>query len=166
MKCKFEQQLTDADHKSLFGWSERVFPAEGAKYSWVEPTNRIVTRDSGIAIAHLGFSRFNLEINSKSVSTIGVGGVVVRPEYQGKKIPYTMFSKLHSSDFLSPQSRFSSLFCPLRLAPYYAKHGYDIFNGRVRFLQNNGHVEAKEFVFMLRGIRELSGDIIIHSKPW
>lgn len=166
MKFLFEEEITEEDRVSLFGWSDRVFPAEGDKYLWAVPTNRIVARELGIAVAHLGFASFQLETKNENIKIIGVGGVVVRPEFQGQNIPKTMFSMLHNSNILDSKNSASSLFCPQRLTSYYAKYGYKVFKGSVKFLQKNEYVEAKEFIFMLRGAGELTGAINIPSEPW
>ena len=166
MKILFEEELTDKDRESLFGWSERVFPIEGYQYIWAKPTHRIVAREKGIAVAHLGFASFTLETRTKNIKVIGVGSVVVRPEYQGKKIPNTLFSMLHNSDVLESKKTASSLFCPERLTSYYAKHGYSVFAGRVRFLQKGKYVETNEYSLMLRGASNFTGIISIPSEPW
>ena len=166
MKFLFEEALSDKDQVSLFGWSESVFPVEGYKYIWANPTHRIVAREQGVAVAHLGFASFTLKKRAKTIKVIGVGSVVVRPEYQGKNIPSTLFSMLHNSDVLESKKTVSSLFCPQRLTSYYAKHGYSIFAGRVTFLQKEEYVETNEYCFMLRGASDFTGIISIPSEPW
>lgn len=96
---------------------------------------------------------------------VGVGGVVVRPEYQGQGIPALLFRELHDQGIRKTGGESFALFCPDRLVMYYERHGYRLHNGDVQFLQW-GEKVVSSFKFMHRGAIEPSGPVELTTAPW
>lgn len=165
LDLELKTALTAAEREQLFEWADRVFPAEGSKYSWSQPTHHVVAYESGNPVAHLGFGRYEIIDGGHPVAVIGVGGVVVRPECQGKRIPQRLFDFLHRASDLDARDTPCTLFCPARLEPYYAKHGYRIYTGEV-YIPGDGGSNLFEFRFMYCGDVEFSPTITLLTDPW
>lgn len=168
MLIKLTKTLTERDSDLLFRWRERVFPEEGRKINWSEPEWHLVAynreRDP---IAHLSYSGFTIGLDKgRQQAVVGVGGVVVRPEQQGKNIPLKLFDHLHSSPHALEISNTFTLFCPLRLGSYYQRHGYQPFTGEFTFVQGAVATTTEEFMFMYRGADLSTRVIELNNEPW
>ena len=141
------------------------FPIEGKEYQWAKPKRHIVARKNGLAVGHIGFGRFQL-CGSKDIDVIGVGGVVVRPEFQGQKVPKKMFNALQATTELDADKILKTLFCPHRLIPYYKGHNFEVYPGSVQFFQSGVYTKSEKFTLMFRGELSCSGGIKIPSCPW
>ena len=95
MKITIEQELNSIDETLLFRWADVVFPIEGRGLEWEKPEFHIVAWENERPIGHIGFGKYVIEADMQ-ISVIGVGGVVVRPEWQGKGVPLEMFTVLHN----------------------------------------------------------------------
>jgi len=157
--------LSHQDRESLFGWDEQVFPVEGRNWSWAQPSHHIVYRKEGAATGHIGFLKSTVETDELLLHVIGVGGVVVRPESQGKGIPGKMFAFLHEIAPGETGTNLFTLFCPHRLLSYYAMHGYKEYQWPVRVTQGN-ELKEIDFGFMTFGKPEIKGPITTTSEPW
>ena len=173
MYIELTETLSEQDNNNLFHWHEQVFPIEGKGISWSKSTHSIVCRDeNGSAIGHIGYRNDLIVSAGQEIPVIGVGSVVVRPEYQGQGIPFNMFDVLHKQCFSSDQAMSAhsdspvfSLFCPERLESYYAQHGYKTFTGNVNVMQK-GTLVTIDFSFMLRGLCQLGESIDLVGEPW
>lgn len=153
--------LSYAQQQSLFHWSERVFPEEGRGKEWAQSRWHLVASEGDKAIGHIGFNRFEIVVDGQPLSTIGVGGVVARPEYQGQGIVAGLFERLHEDS----EGELISLFCPAYLVPYYRRYGYREQTGEVWFDQRGEPVRSR-FAFMSRGELNPAADVRILSAPW
>ena len=158
--------LSEADTESLFGWDENIFPAEGRKFSWEHPSHHIIARVDGNAVAHIGIGHFVVRSKDASIDVIGVGGVVVRREFQGQGLPRILFAELATTDTLRADQKPATLFCPERLVTYYEQHGFRRYEDAVAVLQHGRYVDAAPFAFMLRGSAPLTGALQVPSAPW
>ena len=165
MDLELKTALTPAEREQLFEWADRVFPEEGSEYRWSQPSHHIVAYAAGQAVAHLGFGRFEVRNGETPTMLIGVGGVVVRPEWQGLRIPQRLFDYLHDSPVLDVRSTPCTLFCPQRLETYYSKHGYRKYDGTVLIPGDDGH-RPFEFSFMVRGDVAFSTPVTLTTHPW
>jgi predicted N-acetyltransferase YhbS len=166
MEIFIQTEISVEESEQLFGWDERVFPIEGRAYSWAKSKCHIIAKDKGVAIGHIGFGQFQINAGETEKNVIGVGGVVVRPEYQGKKIPEKMFETLNNTDSLNSRNMIKALFCPRGLIPYYERHGYKEYCHPVSFLQGDNYTATNKFCFMIRGDIGLSCAVSIPSNPW
>ncbi len=159
-------QLDQQAREQLFHWRDRVFPEEGKAFKWAESTRHIVALDGGNAVGHLGFGIFTVEDVERKMmhQVVGVGGVVVRPEYQGQNIPQKMFNFLHQLEELSKE--IFTLFCPERLIRYYEKHAYSAYLGELTVLQEDKFLTIAPMRFMYRGQVQFSDRLRVHSNPW
>lgn len=166
LKLRLESKVNDAEWQYLTAWRECVFPAEGRSYRWAPQVWHLLAFAQGdMPIGHIGFSRFEVEIQEQHFVVIGIGAVVVRPEYQGRGVPAQMFAEVHQQAPTLVGTDVFTLFCPARLVHYYQKHGYQLHQGDVVFLQN-GEPTSSVFQFMQCGPLPIAGDLFIPSHPW
>lgn len=161
MRIEMLETLSDDQQNSLFRWRERVFPEEGRNKEWEQARWHLVASEGAKAVGHIGFNRFELVVDCLPVATLGVGGVVARPEYQGQGIIAGLFERLHK-EF---QDELFSLFCPPYLVSYYRRYDYREQAGEVWFRQGGARVRSK-FAFMSRGNLDPEAEIHISSRPW
>lgn len=166
MHIQIEETFPDDYRQHLTGWRERVFPEEGIGKQWREVRWHLYVWDKDrLPIAHLGFEGIDIQADGEPLRVAGIGGVVVRPDYQGQGIPATMFEHLHREAPALAQTEVFALFCPERLTDYYARHGYRRFTGKLTFMQFGEAVESR-FVFMTRGDHKPAAHIRIDGPPW
>lgn len=166
MRVEIKKGISKEEWAYLTQWKERVFPEEGRGKEWSQVSwHAVAYADDGSPVGHIGFDGFDVNVNSAEYLVIGVGGVVVRPEYQGQGIPALLFQEVHSQGEQVVGSEIFTLFCPDRLVPYYEKHGYCLYNGGVRFPQHGKRVSSS-FNFMVKGVSLGDGVIDLKTAPW
>jgi predicted N-acetyltransferase YhbS len=154
--------LTGAERSHLMAWRERVFPEEGRGKQWSESQQHVLAFEGeALPLAHVGFGRHSLQVGEHAMTVTGIGGVVVRPEAQGRHIPAQLFQYVHSQLGF----RRFALFCPERLITYYQRHGYSPYAGTVSFMQQGVLVESR-FALLIRGFELPEPAVAIHSLPW
>lgn len=159
------EQLGEQDRADLFHWAEQVFPIEGRALQWCAPSHHLLYRQSGQAIGHIGFGVHTLLSDGEPLDVIGVGQVVVRPEYQGQGIPKAMFEVLHlrAPALLGP--KLFTLFCPPRLQTYYCRHGYRTLEGTLASPESAALANSN-FYFMYYGRPQPGKRLVLTSHPW
>lgn len=166
MRIETKKGISKEEWAYLTQWKERVFPEEGRGKEWSQVSfHTIAYAADGSPIGHIGFDGFNIRVNSDNLLVVGVGGVVVRPEYQGRGIPSLLFREVHEQGEKIIGSNVFNLFCPDRLVHYYKKHGYRLYSGGVQFFQRGRQV-ASNFNFMFRGGTIERGVIELQTAPW
>ncbi|WCN17956.1 GNAT family N-acetyltransferase [Marinomonas mediterranea MMB-1] len=167
MDIQFSDSMSKEEFEHLFRWREQVFPAEGKNIDWSQPDWHLYSREVGqLAAAHLGYGRYQLTLDERSIDVVGVGDVVVRPEHQGKGLPSKLFKHLHHCEHANTLAEVFTLFCPHRLESYYQQHGYRKFQGTVSFLQKGVATSSDDFILMYRGTPLTGKAITIKGEPW
>lgn len=166
MKLETKKGVTADEWRHLTRWREQVFPSEGHAKEWSSPSWHVIAyaRDKN-PVGHIGFDGFTILVDSVEQLIIGVGGVVVRPEYQGQGIPALLFRQLHEKAVRQIDTETFALFCPDRLVSYYERHGYRLHHGEVRFLQWGEEVTSI-FKFMHRGNIAPECSVELTTAPW
>jgi predicted N-acetyltransferase YhbS len=167
MEIVFKRTLDEKSWTHLTGWSESVFPEEGKGMEWAALGWHVLGVEEGQPVAHVGFDRFTINDSGANISVVGVGGVVVRPEFQRKGIPTLLFRKLHEDCPEAVQADTFTLFCPERLVAYYRRHGYEKVERKVEILQYGNSITTT-FTFMARGsgVQKQGGKIVLSGPPW
>jgi predicted N-acetyltransferase YhbS len=165
MEIKSNPTLTEDEIERLFKWREQVVPIEGRAFQWSKPEKHVLVYENGESIGHMGFGRFVIS-GSRVADVIGIGGVVVRPEHQGRRIPELMFKYVAETEELGSNKLPQTLFCPGRLSSYYGKHGFQEYADGCEFLQNGEYQSTDRFVFMAKGLVQMSGKLKIAFRPW
>lgn len=166
MKIVTKKEVSDEHWAHLTQWRERVFPEEGIGKEWTSTSwHALAYADDNHPAGHIGFDGFTVRVDSAKHLMIGIGGVVVRPEYQGRGIPALLFDEVHHQGKKEFNSEVFALFCPSRLVSYYQRHGYRAHTGSVHILQR-GIKTPSSFAFMVRGNIAPDSAIELESAPW
>lgn len=166
MRIETKKGVSADEWRHLTQWREQVFPIEGRDKEWSSCSWHVVAyAGDGHPVGHIGFDGFTILVNSVEQRVIGVGGVVVRPEYQGQGIPTLLFRELHSQGGCHMGAEVFALFCPDRLVSYYERHGYRLHLGEVLFLQW-GEKATSSFKYMHRGSIAPEGLVELTTAPW
>ena len=162
---RITETMTEEDWRVLTTWREHVFPPEGRGTDWSEGKLHILASSEGAAVGHIGFDSYTLVIEGEKRTCIGVGAVVVVPEYQGRHLPKRMFSELRAwRDEKFPDVPLA-LFCIDSLAGYYTKHDFMECTNAVYYLQQ-GTYQQSGFIFMTDRPVGTDDRIDIPSNPW
>lgn len=166
MNIVVQKNIDPAHWQHLTGWRERVFPEEGRDMEWSEPAWHLLVFDAGdLPVAHVGYDRFEIRVAGVECAVMGIGGVVVRPECQGRGIPRRMFDVLHRDAGPALGVDIHTLFCPQRLVTYYQKFGYQQHRDGVTLFQF-GQPVPSSFQFLYRAPAPLSGPVELTTPPW
>ncbi|MBS3669230.1 GNAT family N-acetyltransferase [Vreelandella boliviensis] len=166
MRIETKKGILEGEWHYLTQWKEQVFPAEGRGKEWSPVSwHSIVYSEEKNPIGHIGFDSFEVLIDAVPRLVIGIGEVVVRPEYQGQGIPALLFNEVHHQASNHFGTGVFTLFCPSRLVSYYERHGYQRHSGAVYFLQQ-GEKVLSTFEFMHCGDLTPVGEVVLQSEPW
>lgn len=168
MKISLVDKLSPQESEHLFHWRERVFPEEGKPFVWAQSKWHLLAhQDDSLPLGHLGYGDFRMLLDDDTeITVVGIGGVVVRPEEQGKHIPNKLFEYLHESAHAKDLSALFVLFCPRRLESYYSKHGYTKFEGPYTFVQGGVVTSTNDFALMFYGHPLVASKIHIAGELW
>ena len=157
--------ITENDWKRLTTWREYVFSPEGKGTDWIGGKMHIIASSSDAAIGHIGFDVYRLIIDGQETECIGVGAVVVIPEFQGMSLPARMFACLRDLRDEKHPGLPLALFCPKSLVSYYHRHRFDECFKEVWYTQKGEFVLSK-FSFMMDGAIDVKSRIEIPTNPW
>lgn len=167
-EIRVADELTEAERRALFGWSENVFGVEDGLYSWRPKERHIVVEAEGRAISHVGLLLDTVRAGEESVEVAGVGAVVTVPEVQGKGYSQLAMRRALSVARDEMEVDFGMLFCLERLVPFYAKQGWRLVEDECVVEQGCERVRFpfRVMVFQL-GEREWpAGRIETSGLPW
>ncbi|MEX0289399.1 MAG: hypothetical protein AB3N14_09840 [Flavobacteriaceae bacterium] len=165
IELRIADSLSGEDWRSLTTWREHVFSPEGIGTDWVGGNLHIRASSDGVAIGHIGFGTFTLIIDKVETPCIGVGGVVVVPEYQGQRLPMRMFELLREWRDQKDSNLPLVLCCPKNLLKYYHYHNFKQIVNDVYYLQR-GSYEKSKFEWMSDKPLSVKESIYIPSNPW
>ncbi len=132
--------LPEGTWEILTGWREQVFPEEGIGIDWIDSQQHVLAMAEGQPVAHIGFGIYPLVIEEQPGACVGVGGVVVLPEFQGQHLPDRMFKAMREWRDRHHRELPLTLFCPERLTGYYQRHGFQVVRVPVYFDQSGSSV--------------------------
>lgn len=165
IRIEITDKLSGEDWRVLTTWREHVFSPEGIGMDWTGGELHIRASSGGNAIGHIGFDIYNLIVEGEKFQCVGVGAVVVVPEYQGQRLPMRMFDKLREWRDGKDANLPLVLCCPQYLVKYYKHHGFTEIRDPVFYLQN-GIYEPSKFEWMADKPVGGKGSIHIPSNPW
>jgi hypothetical protein len=140
VEIRFAEALTDGERQALFGWGENIFGIEDANYRWRPKDYHFITEEDGRPLSHVGVLKTTVRAGEAAVTVGGVGGVVTRPEAQGRH--YVHAAMRQAADFICKElgAEFGMLFCLPRLAPFYARQGWQMVEEEIEMEQPDGKV--------------------------
>jgi predicted acetyltransferase len=167
-EIRFADRLSDDERKTLFEWAENVFGDDDAKYRWRPKDYHFITEEDGRVVSHVGVLKDTVRAGGQDVTVGGVGGVVTIPEAQGRHLVHA--AMLRASEFMCAELgvEFGMLFCLQRLAPFYARQGWQLVEETVEFEQPAGKVVSPFRVMILPcgGRVWPAGKVEVGGFPW
>lgn len=134
---RWEADLSEQDHTALAALFARYYPDEAATFtgsrSWfgARPEARVIGYHSGRPVAHLGFIRRMLRLESGGSQLVAdVGLVGVDPDYQGSGLGGRLLSEA-SASLRSLGLPFGFLTCAPAVVGFYATGGWQPAAGQV-----------------------------------
>jgi GNAT superfamily N-acetyltransferase len=168
VEIRFAEALTDEERRALFFWDENIFGIEDAEYRWRPKDYHFITEEGGRPLSHVGVIKTVVRAGETAVTVGGVGGVATRPEAQGRRFVHAAMRQ--ASDFICRElgAEFGMLFCLPRLAPFYARQGWQMVEGEVEIEQPAGKVIWPYHVMVLPcgGRAWPPGRIEVGGMPW
>ena len=133
----WEADLSTADHTALAILFARYYPEEQATFtgarSWMSarPEARVIGYDEGRPVAHIGFVRRMLRVQSGGSLQVGdVGLVGVDPDYQGTGLGRRLLAET-TARLTELSLPFGFLTCATSVVPFYEKGGWRQAGGQV-----------------------------------
>ena len=116
--------LTDEERQQLFGWRPDVFATDPLGLTWKrKDVHAVVTVDGRIA-SHAGCVEREATVAGQPVRLGGVGGVVTRPEWQGRGLARLALEHIFTYLCRELGAEFGALFCREPLVAFYAHAGW------------------------------------------
>jgi predicted N-acetyltransferase YhbS len=167
-EIRFAETLTAEEWQSLFGWGKDIFGTEDAGYTWRPKEVHFVTEEGGRAVSHVGLVKTTVKAGGREVTVAGVGGVVTRPEAQGRRLVHDALREAARHMCAEMGVEFGMLFCLPRLAPFYERQGWRLVEDEVEIEQPSGKVVWPYHVMVLPcGDRRWpAGRIEVGGLPW
>jgi predicted N-acetyltransferase YhbS len=167
-EIRFAEALTDQERESLFGWGETIFGIEDSAYRWRPKDLHFITEEGGRAVSHVGLIRTKVRAGGREVTVGGVGGVVTRPEAQGRRLVHAAMREAAAYMCADMGVEFGMLFCLPRLAAFYERQGWQLVEDEVEIEQPSGPV-VWPYRVMVRpcgGRRWPPGRVEVAGLPW
>jgi hypothetical protein len=149
VEIRFAEALTDAERQALFGWGEDIFGVEDRLYTWRPKVYHFVTEEDGRPLSHVGVIKTTVKAGGRDVTVGGIGGVVTRPEAQGRR--YVQAAMQRAVAFMCEELKVDAgmLFCLQRLMPFYARQGWQLLEDEIEFDQPSGPIVSPFRVMVL-----------------
>jgi predicted N-acetyltransferase YhbS len=168
VEIRFADTLTDEERQTLFGWGENIFGVEDHLYRWRPKELHFITEEDGRVVSHVGVLKTEVTAGGREITVGGVGGVVTIPEAQGRRYVHTAMRR--AAEFMRGELgvEFGMLFCLPRLAPFYARQGWQLLEEEVEFEQPTGKIISPFRVMALAcdGRVWPAGRVEIAGLPW
>lgn len=160
--------ITDAEKERLFNWGENIFGDEAHALSWRAKEVHFFMDVDGQPLSHAGLLKHEIQVGERRVPVAGLGGVVTRPEAQGRG--YARKLVRHTAEFFAREWRVEAglLFCLPRMVSYYAALGWQTVQEPVLIEQPAGRMASPLPVMVLPcdGRAWPAGTIELRSLPW
>ena len=176
VEVKSRSTFRPEDQAALEALSEAVYPPEviatspGKDVTWERPEHSIFVRDdTGRLVSHVGVLTRDATLDGTAVRIGGIGGVATHPDYRGRG--YAAAGMQGAMDFFAedPGIAFALLVCQPDVAPYYARLGWQPFDGVLMVEQPNGRVRFMlnmPMVFPIHAEVPKHGEIDLCGLPW
>ena len=168
VEIRFERSLTDAERRTLFEWGKDIFGVADKLYQWRPKEWHFIVEEDGLVVSHVGVLQTTVRAGAREVRVGGIGGVVTVPEAQGRGHVHAAMRR--AAEFMCDelQVEFGMLFCLPRLAPFYARQGWQLLAETVEFDQPSGPIASPFSVMALpcHGHEWPAGKIEVGGLPW
>ena len=176
VEVKSRSSFRPEDRAALEALSRAVYPPEviatspGRDVTWSPPQYSIfVHDDAGHLVSHVGVLTREVTLDGTVVRIGGIGGVATHPDYRGRG--FAAAGMQRALDFFTedPGIAFALLGCQPDVAPYYARLGWQPFEGVVMVEQPNSRIQFTINMSMVLPIHAevpKNGEIDLGGPPW
>ena len=176
VEVKSRSTFSPEDQAAIEALSGAVYPPEvvatspGRDFTWSQPQYSIfVHDDAGHLVSHVGVLTRGATLNGTAVQIGGIGGVSTHPDYRSRGYAAAGIKRAVDSFIENPSIAFALLVCQRNVAPYYARLGWQPFEGVLVVEQPNGRVQFTlnmPMVFPIHAEVPKSGEIDLCGAPW
>ncbi|MHC6221153.1 GNAT family N-acetyltransferase [Arthrobacter sp. MMS24-S77] len=145
----WEADISQKEHARLSGLLARIYPdhqatfSNGRSWSGARPEGRLIGYDGRKPVAHLGFLRRMLRVESQTsaVHVADVGLVGTDPDYRGTGVGIRLLNEA-SASFHQFHMPFGFLTCRPAVVSFYERAGWLRLPGQItRMITNDGEPE-------------------------
>ena len=168
VQIRLEKSLTESERRALFEWGKDIYGVADKLYQWRPKEWHFMVEENGHVVSHVGVLQTTVCAGQRAISVGGIGGVVSVPEAQGRG--HAQSAMRRAAEFMCDelQVEFGMLFCLPRLAPFYARQGWQLLEETVEFDQPSGPIDSPFSVMALpcHGREWPAGKIEVGGLPW
>jgi GNAT superfamily N-acetyltransferase len=167
-RIKRASVLTDDEREWLFHWGDNIFGDPPAELKWRSKDVHFVLYKDGEPVSHVSILKHEIKVGRKPLLVAGLGGVVTRPEAQGKGFASKLMRRAAKYFKQEWQVDAGLLFCLPHMVPYYEWLGWHVIEEPVFFRQPSGKIESPFIVMVLpcNGHDWPAGKVELKSLPW
>jgi GNAT superfamily N-acetyltransferase len=160
--------LSEAECRHLFEWGEDIFGANDLNLTWRFKTAHFLLFEDDRLVSHVGVLQHAVSVGDETVTVGGVGGVVTRPEAQGKGHAKTLMGRVADCFTREWAVAAGLLFCLPRMVPFYRSLGWEKIEDPVLIEQPDGSVESPMGIMILPCRENCwpGGKVNLNSLPW
>jgi len=169
MEIIHKNGLTPVESERLFHWREHVFDPVDPGIEFSHLAHHYLAVDDGRVAAHAACDLKRIRQHEVEIPVVGIGSVVVHPEYQGRKLAQTVLRHIHGRMESEHPADIAWLFCMPSMEKYYVTCGYRTIMAPVRYEQSTGLVGCPWVSMAYEKTGALvknEGVITILSTPW
>ncbi|MEU6765051.1 GNAT family N-acetyltransferase [Streptomyces sp. NPDC046853] len=132
-------RYTKADQEEILGVGDDPFGVAAAGLAWLQKEEHFGARHGDRLVAHVGLLRLPVAIGEVETEVVGVGGVAVAPDMQGRGPARTVLTAaLDHARTMGPQH--ALLFCRPPLVALYQRLGWHLLERDVLVEQPESRV--------------------------
>jgi len=168
VELRVSDAMTEEEQERLFRWGEAIFGPHDGLYQWRPKTLHVYVEEGGRVVGHVGLLEETVRAGGEEVRVCGVGGVVTRPEAQGRGHARRAMLRAHEIMRDETAAEFGMLYCRDELVPFYAALGWQLVADENEFGQPAGPTLSpfNVMVLSLRGRRWPAGRVVVEGLPW
>ncbi|MCD9872319.1 GNAT family N-acetyltransferase [Streptomyces guryensis] len=161
-------RYTKAEQDEILGDGDDPFGVAAAGLTWLPKEEHFGIRRGNRLVAHAGLLRLPVAIGEAETQVVGVGGVAVAPDLQGRGLArLVVTAALEHARTMGPQH--ALLFCRPALVPLYQRLGWHPLDKDVLVEQPEAHLVTMPLRTMVTPLRDNarwpSGEVRLLSLP-
>jgi aminoglycoside 2'-N-acetyltransferase I len=141
----------------------------GSALAWARAERRILVRDGGCLVAHVGLLSRAVSLDGHTVRVGGILGVMTHPAARGRGHASAGMRCAAARFAREPDLAFALLTCPPARVPFYARLGWRRFGGRLLVAQPDGVIAftvGAVLVLPVQGPAPEAGTLDLCGLPW
>ncbi|MEU6674223.1 GNAT family N-acetyltransferase [Streptomyces sp. NPDC046925] len=146
-------RYTKADQEEILGAGDDPFGVAAAGLAWLQKEEHFGARCGDRLVAHVGLLRLPVAIGEAETEVVGVGGVAVAPDMQGRGLArIVLTAALDHARTMGPQH--ALLFCRPPLVALYQRLGWHLLERDVLVEQPESRVVTMPLRTMVTPLRD------------